>query len=55
MSAERLPVPAGLVQMRDPDDPSSITLCESDAEGMALAERWLTVSERCLVDVDDWC
>lgn len=53
MSAERLPVPSGLIQMRDPDDPSIVTLCESDATGRSLAERWLTVSERWLVDVDD--
>lgn len=54
MSAERLPVPSELVQMRDPDDPSVVTICESDATGMALAERWLTLPERCLVELDDW-
>ncbi|WP_254538855.1 DUF7511 domain-containing protein [Halomarina litorea] len=54
MSAEHLLVPAGLVQMEDPDDPSLITICESDATGLALASRWLTVSDDCLVDTDEW-
>jgi hypothetical protein len=53
MSAERLPVPTGLVAMRDPDDESLVTLCESDATGEALAERWLTVSEGDLLSVED--
>jgi len=48
-------IPTGLVQMRDPDDPSVITICESDATGQALASRWLTVTERALVDADEWC
>lgn len=44
----------GLVHLRDPDDPTVVTLCEPGAEGQDLAERWVTVDERDLLDLATW-
>lgn len=45
---------AGLIHLRDPDDPTVVTLCEADADGQDLAARWLTVDERDLLDAAAW-
>jgi hypothetical protein len=44
----------GLIHLRDPDDPTVVTLCEPGAEGQDLAERWVTVDERDLLDLAAW-
>jgi hypothetical protein len=50
--AYRLTFPPKLSQQRDPEQPTRVTVHESDATEDALMARWLTLDEAALVDLE---